>query len=76
MLLALIIYLVACCIESSERSHYISERNNERRHRELVRAVKEQKDREPKKIKRTVRRIAQTQDGTVLAEERTEETEQ
>lgn len=74
-LICIVIYAIACCIESGEKNQRQSEYQNERRHRELMKSVQEHKH-EPRKEKRTWRRIAKNADGVTLAEERIEEIEQ
>lgn len=75
--ISIIVFIICCCMESFEDASYRAQRNAERRHEELMEAIR--KDRENtralsvKKKKVTRRRIAKDSTGNTLAEEITEE---
>ena len=77
MLLAIgiILFVVGCLIDSVEDSSYRSERNAERRHRELMEQLKNERKNEylPRKTRQTRRRFAVDREGNLLGEEITEE---
>ena len=62
ILLCLIIYIIGCCLEASAEDWERSERNKERRHRELMEAQKKRKT-------VTRRRILRDEKGRFIAEE-------
>ena len=81
LVVALIIFVIGCCLSSYEDNNYNAQREARKRHEELMRVLSEsaERDREvmeaqKKQSKVTRRRIAQDKDGNVLAEEITEET--
>ena len=81
LVVALIIFVIGCCLSSYEDNSYNAQREARKRHEELMRVLSEsaERDREvmeaqKKQSKVTRRRIAQDKDGNVLAEEITEET--
>lgn len=70
--LGIIIFIIGCCLSSSEDNAY----KREKEHKELMRALSEsRRDETPVKQRRTQRRIAKDKYGNVLAEEIIEETE-
>lgn len=75
--ISIIVFIICCCMESFEDSSRRAQRNAQRRHEELMEAIR--KDRENaralsvKKKKVTRRRIAKDSAGNTLAEEITEE---
>lgn len=86
--LGIIIFIIGCCLSSYEDVSYENQKRAERRHRELMRELEEcRKENEAKKLatpdrgtsvmprqeRRARRRIAKDKDGSVLAEEITEE---
>lgn len=79
--IALIIFVIGCCLSSYEDTSYNAQKEARKRHEELMRALAKSADRDreimeaqKKQSKVTRRRIAQDKDGNVLAEEITEET--
>ena len=73
--LGIIIFVIGCCLSSFEDSSYKSQISAQRRHDELMKALSEARDTEPRKAKRTQRRIAKDKEGNILAEEIIEEIE-
>lgn len=75
--LAIIIFVIGCCLESTGRDWEISERNNERRHRELLEAQLRQleltESQNRKKTTVSRRRILRDEKGRFMAEEVTVE---
>ena len=75
--IAVIIFIIGCCLESYENNSYDAERRAERRHRELMDALEEARRKSElpatKKTKYTRRRFAQDRNGNILGEEITEE---
>lgn len=71
----IIIFFIGCLICSVEDADYAASANAERRHRELMKILSENREKElASQTKITRRRIAQDKEGNVLAEEVTEET--
>lgn len=60
--LCIIIYIIGCCLEASGSDWEQSERNKERRHRELMEAQRKRK-------KVTRRRVIRDENGRFIAEE-------
>ena len=73
--IAVIIFIIGCCLESYEDNSYKAERRAEQRHRELMRALEEENRRSqaPRRTKQVRRRFAQDRNGNILGEEITEE---
>ena len=73
--IAVIIFIIGCCLESYEDNSYKAERRAEKRHRELMRALEEENRRSqaPRRTKQVRRRFAQDRNGNILGEEITEE---
>lgn len=73
--IAVIIFIIGCCLESYEDNSYKAERRAEQRHRELMRALEEENRRSqaPRRTKQVRRRFAQDRNGNILVEEITEE---
>lgn len=74
---SILVIIICCCMESFEDTSYRAQRNAQRRHEELMEAIR--KDRENvraisvKKKRVARRRIAKDPNGNILAEEITEE---
>lgn len=75
--LAIIIFVIGCCLESYEDNTYRTQRREEQRHRELMRALDEaRKDSSSstgRRTKQVRRRFAQDSNGNLLGEEIIEE---
>ena len=75
--IAIIIFVIGCCLESYEDNSYKAERRAEQRHRELMRVLEEESRRNqapaPRRTKLVRRRFAQDRNGNILGEEITEE---
>lgn len=75
--IAVIIFVIGCCLESYEDNSYKAERRAEQRHRELMRVLEEESRRSqppaPRRTKQVRRRFAQDSNGNILGEEITEE---
>ncbi len=75
--IAVIIFVIGCCLESYEDNSYKAERKAEQRHRELMRVLEEESRRHqapaPRRTKQVRRRFAQDRNGNILGEEITEE---
>ena len=74
--IALIIFVIGCCLDSFEQNSYTARKEAQRRHDELMRALMKAEEKKPlpaRKTKVTRRRIAKDPQGNVLAEEVTEE---
>ena len=75
--IAVIIFVIGCCLESYEDNSYKAERRAEQRHRELMRVLVEESRRHqtpaPGRTKQVRRRFAQDRNGNILGEEITEE---
>ena len=74
--IALIIFVIGCCLDSFEQNSYMARREAQRRHDELMRALMKEEEEKPLlagRTKVTRRRIAKDPQGNVLAEEVTEE---
>ena len=70
--LAVIIFVIGCCLSSYEDNSYKAQRREE----ELMRVLKEHRNSPPpapRRIKQVRRRFAQDKDGNILGEEITEE---
>lgn len=70
--LAVIIFVIGCCLSSYEDNSYKAQRREE----ELMRVLKEHRNsppQAPRRIKQVRRRFAQDKDGNILGEEITEE---
>lgn len=75
ILFGLLLIILGCCISSSAEDDKVYELNRERRHKELIKAVAENKSKQIKKSKVTRRRILKDANGNVIAEEIIEEIE-
>ena len=71
--LGILLFVIGCCMSSSAEDSYRIERNNERRHKELMKAIPSSSS--VRKSKVTRRRILKDPDGNVIAEEIIEEVE-
>ena len=71
--LGIIVFIIGCCLSSSEDNSY----KREQEHKELMRALSESRqDEAPVRHRRTHRRMAKDKEGNMIAEEIIEETEQ
>lgn len=75
ILFGLLLIVIGCCISASAEDDRMFEIEHERRHREVIKAVAENKSKQLKKSKVTRRRILKDTNGNVIAEEIIEETE-
>ena len=73
--LGIILFIIGCCVSSYEDNAYEAQIREDRKHKELMRALAESKEVAPRKSKRTQRRIAKDKEGNLLAEEIIEEIE-
>ena len=74
--LAIIIFVIGCCLSSYENNTYNAQRREEQRHKELMRILEAHRDSTPpapKRVKQVRRRFARDKDGNILGEEITEE---
>ena len=74
--LALIIFIIGCCMSSYEDNAYRAEKREEQRHKELMRILSENRNADslsPQRKKLVRRRIARDKEGNILGEEITEE---
>ena len=74
--LGIIIFVIGCCLSSFEDASYTSQVNAERRQKELMKELAKLHENEPRRAKRTQRRIAKDKEGNMIAEEIIEEIEQ
>lgn len=85
LLVALIIFVIGCCLSTYDDINYDNQRRAEKRHQELLRELEEsRKERKivppscgsnvvPKQARRTRRRVAKDKNGNILSEEILEE---
>ena len=76
LIIALVIFLVGCCLSSYEDNSYTAQKEAQRRHNELMKILAEESKKDvasPVHKRVTRRRIAQDKEGNILAEELTEE---
>lgn len=74
--LSIIIFVIGCCLESAGKDWEVSERNNERRHRELLEAqLRHHEIMESQSRRKSVtrRRYLRDEKGRFIAEEVTVE---
>ncbi len=73
--ITILVFIICCCMESFEDSSRRAQRNAERRHAELMEAMRRDREHYPavRKTKGTRRRIAKDSAGNTLAEEIMEE---
>lgn len=74
--LGIIIFVIGCCLSSFEDNSYHSQVSAERRQKELLNELAKLREPEPRRARRTQRRIAKDKEGNMVAEEIIEEIEQ
>ena len=74
--IALIIFVIGCCLSSFEDASYDAQRNAQRRHEELMNELRQAQERDAREVRQTKvtrRRVVKDKQGNILAEEITGE---
>ena len=74
--LGIILFIIGCCMDSYEDSVYDAQRREEKRHKELMRTLNENRSvrvQAPRRRKVVRRRIVKDKEGNILGEEVIEE---